>query len=305
MKQQSNISTQTYTKIPTLYKRYMKLGEACPNNKWRKFANQIIMGEFTDPVHEYLKNCLWEGYSKIDGTNSKIIFYPSSGKIIVGGKTDKANSQHGQFEFLQEIADRIKPILEELYPKENARFVQAKNSEANVPTYFNDAQTDEIIPYEDGLYYTELVEKPVYIYGEYFGKGIQKCGGRYSDDNDFMVFDIDAQGWWLPKDMRDEMCEKLGLKQVPFIGVDTLDGFENMVTKGFETRVPKVKDPSLIEEGIVARPIVPLLNSRGNRIIVKIKYGDYSKYAETRKEFTDEEFNEFNEWYHKNIEPVQ
>ena len=86
---------ETYTKINTLYRRYKHLGDKCPNPKWRKFQNQIIIGCYSDPVFGYLKNCLFEGYSKIDGTNSKICYFPSTGEIMVGGKTDKASSQHG------------------------------------------------------------------------------------------------------------------------------------------------------------------------------------------------------------------
>ena len=73
---------------------------------------------------------------------------------------------------------------------------------------------------------------------------------------------------------------------------------------GFTTLVDGVKDPTLIEEGIVARPVIPIKDVRGNRIIVKIKYCDYKEWTETRKQFTDEEYNEFLEWYKNNIEPI-
>jgi hypothetical protein len=295
---------ETYTKINTLYRRYKHLGDKCPNPKWRKFQNQIIMGCYSDPVFGYLKNCLFEGYSKIDGTNSKICYFPSSGEIMVGGKTDKASSQHGQFEMLQEIANRIKPELEKMFPKETARFAPVKNVETNKVQYYLEAAGDTMIEPKAGFCGVELEEIPVYIYGEYFGQGIQKCGGRYYDKNDFHVFDIEVQGWWIPKDIRDAYCKGLGLKTVPFIGVNTLEEFEKMVTDGFETKVEGVKDPTLIEEGIVARPVVPVCDTRGHRIIVKIKHCDYSAYDAVRKEFTDEEFKEFNDWYNDNIEKI-
>ena len=302
---------ETYSKIQTLYKRYKHLGDKCPNDKWRKLQNCIIPGVFSQKEFEYLYNCLWEGYSKIDGTCSKIIFYPSTGEIMVGGKTDKASSQHGQFEMLQEIADRIKPELEKMFPKESARFATVKNVETNKVQYFMPEQKyngiTELSPIDvkaNGHYFVRLEEVPVYIYGEYFGQGIQKCGGRYFDKNDFQVFDIEVQGWWVPKDVRDAYCKGLGLKTVPFIGIGTLAEFEKMVTDGFATKVEGVKDPTLIEEGIVARPTVPIKDERGNRIIVKIKNCDYSKWASVRKEFTDEEFKEFNDWYNENIEPI-
>jgi hypothetical protein len=73
---------------------------------------------------------------------------------------------------------------------------------------------------------------------------------------------------------------------------------------GFGTLVPGAKDPSLIEEGIVCRPVIPIKDERGNRIIVKIKYCDYKEWADTMKDFTEEEYREFCEWYNKNIEPI-
>lgn len=303
---------ETYTKINTLYRRYKMLGN-CPNPKWKKMQNKIILGCYSDPVFGYLKNCLFEGYSKIDGTNSKICFLPSTGKTQVGGKTDKASSQHGQFELLQEIANRIQPELVKMFPAENAVFAPVKGDDNKVAFYDINAKPLGTSAAELNFKRTEpkngicgvlLQEVPVYIYGEYYGQGIQKCGGRYGDKNDFAVFDIEVNGWWIPKDMRDAYCKGLGLKQVPFIGVATLQEFEEMVKKGFETKVEGAKDPSLIEEGIVARPTVPIKDTRGRRLIVKIKYCDYKEYADVRKEFTDEEFKEFNDWYNDNIEKI-
>lgn len=222
----------------------------------------------------------------------------------MGGKTDKASSQHGQFELLQEIADRIQPELVKMFPKESAVFAPVKGDDNKVQYYSSINRGERKIADCADMYMVELEEVPVYIYGEYYGQGIQKCGGRYGDKNDFAVFDIEVNGWWIPKDMRDAYCKGLGLKQVPFIGVATLQEFEEMVKKGFETKVEGAKDPSLIEEGIVARPTVPIKDTRGRRLIVKIKYCDYKEYADVRKEFTDEEFKEFNDWYNDNIEKI-
>jgi hypothetical protein len=313
---------ETYTKINTLYKRFRDLNTA-PNPKWKVMQNKIIPGCFSDESVAYLAkgNCLFEGYSKIDGTNSKICYFPSTGKIQVGGKTDKANSQHGQFEMLQEIADRIKPELEKMFPKESAKFAPVKGSDNKVQYYdsYVDNGADEdsdvydtfFVPKEEKVSLGEQIfwgvkveEVPVYIYGEYFGQGVQKCGSRYYDHNDFAVFDINAQGWWVPKDVRDVWCKGLSLKTVPFIGIDTISGFESKVIDGFTTRVEGVKDPSLIEEGIVCRPVIPVRDSRNNRIIVKIKYCDYKEYNEAKSKLSEDEYQEFVKWYNDNIEPI-
>ena len=301
---------ETYTKIDTMYKRYQFDGKDCPNKDWLKFKNKIILGEFSFKEAEYLFTCLWEAYSKIDGTNSKIAFFPSTGEIRVEGKTEKAQSQHGQFEMLEKIGERIKPQLCAMFPKESARFVPVKGNDNKVRYYTPELGEDEIIGYNSidtpsskGFYSVELEEVPIYIYGEYFGTGIQKCGSRYiQNGNGFRVFDIKQQGWWLPKENRDAMCKGLGLETVPFLGVMTLRDIEDMVRGGFATKFEGAADPTMIEEGIVARPIIPLCNGSGNRIIVKVKYCDYVEYDAVRKQFSDKEFTEFDTWYHENIE---
>lgn len=299
---------QTYTKINTMYKRYVFDAKDCPNKEWLKFRNKIILGEFSNKEAEYLFNCPWEAYSKIDGTCSKIAFFPSTGEIKVGGKTDNASSMHGQFEMLQEIAGRIKPQLCAMFPKESARFVPIKEGNkikfwdvsSEIDRYAN---ANPVTPNREGQYEVCLEEVPIYIYGEYFGTGIQKCGSRYvQNGNDFRVFDIRQQGWWLPKENRDAMCKGLGLATVPFLGIMTLRDIEDMVRSGFTTKFENAADPTMIEEGIVARPTIPLCDSSGNRIIVKVKYCDYIEYDTVRKQFSDDEFNEFDKWYHENIE---
>jgi hypothetical protein len=299
---------ETYTKIDTMYKRYQFDGKDCPNKDWLKFKNKIILGEFSFKEAEYLFTCLWEAYSKIDGTNSKIAFFPSTGEIRVEGKTEKAQSQHGQFEMLEKIGERIKPQLCAMFPKESARFAPIKEGNkikfwdvsSEIDRYAN---ANPVTPNREGQYEVCLEEVPIYIYGEYFGTGIQKCGSRYiQNGNGFRVFDIKQQGWWLPKENRDAMCKGLGLETVPFLGVMTLRDIENVVRGGFPTKFEGAADPTMLEEGIVARPIIPLCNGSGNRIIVKVKYCDYVEYDAVRKQFSDKEFTEFDTWYHENIE---
>lgn len=302
---------KTYTKINSQYKRYMGIRSkdvAIPNEKWRKFSNLIILGDFADPAIEFLKNNIFEATEKIDGTNSKIAFYPSTGTFKVGGKTDKSNNQQGQFEFLTEIGNRILPKLKEMFPPEKAVFRPTKGDD-NLPIFLSPhIESDQIIwdnvgnkATAESIYGLQFEEDPIYIYGEYFGKGIQKAGSKYLSDHDFVVFDINIQGWWIPKEMRDDICHQLGLKQVPSLGNMTLLDAEKVVRAGFKTHIDAV-DHSLLAEGIVLRSPIGLKDSHGNRIIVKVKHCDYVAYDAAKKEFTDKEFNEFNDWYHKNIE---
>jgi len=297
---------ETYQKIQTLYKRYIFDASKCPNKAWAKFKNKIILGEFSFKEAGYLFNCPWEAYSKIDGTNSKIAFFPSTGTILVEGKTEKAQSQHGQFEMLSHIAHDIQLELIHMFPKETARFAPVKNKETNKVQYYLEADGSALIEPKNGFVGVELEEVPVYIYGEYFGAGIQKCGSRYiQNGNDFLVFDIKQQGWWTPKDVRDALCKGLNLNTVPFLGVMTLKEIEDKVRAGFATQFDRAADPTMLEEGIVARPTIPLCDGSGNRIIVKVKYCDYIEYDAVRKEFSDAEFEEFDKWYHENYEDIK
>jgi hypothetical protein len=299
------MSLEVYQKIDTMYKRYIFDGSKCPNKKWLKFKNKIILGEFSNIEASYLFNCPWEAYSKIDGTCSKIAFFPSTQEIRVEGKSEKANSQHGQFEMLKEIGERIKPQLCAMFPKESARFTPIKDKETNKIEYYK-LNGDKAETLCSDMYRVTLEEVPVYIYGEYFGAGIQKCGSRYiQNGNAFRVFDIKQQGWWTPKDVRDSLCKGLGLDTVPFLGIMTLKEIEDKVRGGFTTQFEGAADPTMIEEGIVARPVIPLCDGSGKRIIVKVKYCDYIEYDTVRKEFSDEEFEEFNAWYHENIENIK
>ena len=300
------MSLQVYDKIQTLYKRYIFDASKCPNKAWTKFKNKIILGEFSFKEASYLFNCLWEATSKIDGTNSKIAFFPSTGEIRVEGKTEKAQSQHGQFEMLQAIGERIKPQLQAMFPKESARFAPVKNKETNKVQYYLEAADDAMIEPKAGFCGVQLEEVPIYIYGEYFGSDIQKCGSRYiQNGNDFLVFDIKQQGWWTPKDVRDALCKDLKLNTVPFLGVMTLKEIEDKVRAGFTTQFDRAAGPTMLEEGIVARPTIPLCDGSGNRIIVKVKYCDYIEYDAVRKEFSDAEFEEFDKWYHENYEDIK
>lgn len=302
---------ETYTKINTLYKRFQHLNSKdcpdIPNENWRKMANRIIKGDFSDPEIEYLYNCPFDGYVKIDGTNSKIAFYPSTGEVHVGGKTDKASSQHGQFEFLLNIAYKIQPALKEMFPPESAKYAIVKNDKNQVKFVNSMVDTTEIVPTMEGVYNVQLEEVPIYIYGEYFGAGIQKGGADYVADkksNRFAVFDVEQQGWWLPNDKREDFLNKIKelsgfeFETAPYFGRGTIAEFEKAVTKGFKTYVKNVSNPDKIEEGIVARPVVPLKSSRGNRIIVKIKFHDYNDFVEGVKSIGgEEEYQKFLDWY--------
>jgi len=307
------MKTQTYTKINTLYKRYQNLGKVeLPNKAWMAFQNKIIIGDFSDDYMEYIKGLKFDCFEKIDGTNSKIVYFPSTGECFPGGKTDNADIVGtGQKAMLEEIIERIKPTLAELFPKESAKFTPKMNDK-NQPVmyefdsaegYYPDSPIEK--PTSADIYVVEYEEVPVYIYGEFFGKKIQAGGNYDKDKNRFSIFDICMQGWWVPIDMLNDYATKLGLDVAPYIGQMTIDEAEKMVMKGFKTTVPDVSNHDYLAEGIVARPIVPIKDPRGRRIIVKIKTCDYNDLKVAIDKVGEDEYKKFREWYMENREMIE
>jgi hypothetical protein len=156
--------------------------------------------------------------------------------------------------------------------------------------------------YADGIRMlgVKIEEVPVYIYGEFFGKKIQAGGNYDKDKNRFSIFDICVQGWYVPIDMLNDYAQKLGLDVAPYIGQMTIDEAEQMVMDGFKTTVPDVSNPDYPAEGIVARPVVPIKDPRGNRIIVKIKSCDYNDLRNAINQVGEAEYKKFNDWYFEN-----
>ena len=299
------MQTQTYTKINTLYQRYKNLGKAAlPNLKWKVFMNKIILDNYSDDYMEYIKGLKFDCFEKIDGTNSKIVYLPSTGECFPGGKTDNADIVGtGQKAMLEEIIERIKPTLGELFPPESAKFVPVMNDKNQIQYYEAETGTKmDVTPetFKEYRFAVKLEEVPVYIYGEFFGKKIQAGGNYDKDKNRFSIFDICVQGWYVPIDMLNDYAQKLDLDVAPYIGQMTIDEAEKMVMGGFKTMVPDVTNPDYNAEGIVARPVIPIKDPRGKRIIVKIKSCDYRDLQAAINQVGEDEYKKFREWYFEN-----
>jgi len=110
----------------------------------------------------------------------------------------------------------------------------------------------------------------VCLYGEGYGPKIQKGGGNYRDDQDFVLFDVKIGDWWLQRDDVEEIAQKLGLDVVPIIGQGTLNELIDIVKPGFNSTWG-----DFIAEGVVAKPLTELKTRAGERVITKLKYKDF------------------------------
>lgn len=210
-----------YHKIHTLFKREVE--KPC----------NIIIGDYSRPEFEYLKDNKWMWTEKFDGTNIRIMWDGES--VEFGGRTDKA-----------QIPSTLVKKLIELFPKEKLQ---------------------SAFPELEG-------EAKVILYGEGYGKGIQKGGVYIKDGVDFILFDIRIGHWWLTRDTKEDIAEVLGVQIVPILHTCTIDEAIEIVKVGFHSKI--AQDRTYIAEGLVGVPGVELFNRRGERIITKLKYKDFA-----------------------------
>jgi ATP-dependent RNA circularization protein (DNA/RNA ligase family) len=108
------------------------------------------------------------------------------------------------------------------------------------------------------------------LYGEGYGAKIQKGGGNYRQDQDFVLFDVKCGDWWLQRADVEDVARKLGIEVVPIIGEGTLHDAITSAKAGIISMWGDFQ-----AEGIVARPKVELKTRNGSRIITKIKCRDF------------------------------
>jgi len=117
-------------------------------------------------------------------------------------------------------------------------------------------------------------DKPVTIYGEGYGYGIQSGGDYVSGEKlqRFIAFDVKVGHMWLAyKDVVD-VCNQLNIPVVPFIGEMTLAEATAKVKAGFKSLIGnRLKDA----EGLIGRTRIPLKDNLGRRLILKLKSCDF------------------------------
>lgn len=149
----------TYHKIQTVFKRN-------PDTNYKT----LVIGDYTRPEFEYLKDNIWEFTEKVDGTNIRILWnracgvnYPNgfscneegmnwTANIEIRGKTDRAQLSPLLVKKIKKIVtvDKIKAIFTDPYVS-------------------------------------------VCLYGEGYGGKIQK-GGKYRKNQSFVLKDLSLHG---------------------------------------------------------------------------------------------------------------
>lgn len=128
---------------------------------------------------------------------------------------------------------------------------------------FASTETEELFEQKFG-------EKEVTFYGEGYGVKIQN-GGNYRPDVSFILFDVLIGEMWLERASVEEIATAFGIEVVPIIFRGNIDKAVDFVKSH-----PKSTIGSADMEGLVGRPMCEMLDRRGNRIIVKVKYCDFA-----------------------------
>ena len=115
-------------------------------------------------------------------------------------------------------------------------------------------------------------EGKVTLFGEGFGVKIRSGGNYIQDDVGFILFDVLIDTWWLKRDSVEDIANKLQIKIVKLIGEGTLQNAVDLTKKGFASEFG-----NFVAEGMVLRPKIQLFSRKGDRIITKVKYKDFSK----------------------------
>lgn len=147
---------------------------------------------------------------------------------------------------------------------------RGRTDKAQIPAHLL-ARLEEIFGGEskEELFEQTFGKKEVIMFGEGYGKKIQKGGELYGDVN-FRLFDVLVDGYWLLQDNVDCIAEIFEIETAPFMFRGTLEqGVQFIKTH------PKslLRDAEM--EGIVGRPMVQMFSRTGERIMVKIKCRDF------------------------------
>ncbi|MDR1023954.1 MAG: RNA ligase family protein [Prevotellaceae bacterium] len=180
----------TYQKINTIYKRDMA------------GSKRMMVGEWSQPEFEYLKDNRWEWTEKIDGTNIRVHW--DGEQVLFGGRTDKAD-----------MPEHLLKMLQEKFTPELLRQVFEQQGEG---------------------------ETSITLYGEGYGMKIQKGGNYMAKRVGFILFDIRIGSWWLKRSDCEALAQQLDIPIVPVIGYGTLQEAVDFVKKGFKSTIAENKD---------------------------------------------------------------
>lgn len=220
------------------YPKIQTLFERDPQN-----LSRVIPTKFARPEFELINR--WRVTEKIHGTNARLDFRHDpldfrTWSYQVGGRTDKAQLTVEQHDVLISWAKDLLPAVQEAG--------------------------------------TEHQVQSITLYGELYGKGIQKEGVLYNPDGLSIAF-FDAlvnDTTWMTQDTFAAFAADLALPQA-YEFSDSWETVELVWLVKDQLPLSTHASKDLYIEGVVARPTVDLYNAKGERVITKLKGKDFGR----------------------------
>ena len=143
-----------------------------------------------------------------------------------------------------------------------------KTDSASIPAQLVTRLNERFLPLAEKM--QESFGCDACLYGEGYGAKIEKGGGNYRQDQDFVLFDVKVGDFWLQRADVEDVAQNLGVDIIPIIGEGTLHDAIAAAKAGITSTWGEFQS-----EGIVARPKTELNTRNGRRIITKIKCRDF------------------------------
>jgi len=159
-----------------------------------------------------------------------------------------------------------------LWDGANVRF-GGKSDNAQIPAHLVSVLQDTFTNEKMKEHFPEADN--VCLYGEEYGRKIQKGGNYLPDRADFILFDVKIGDFWLNRDANEDIANKLNIAVVPIMGIWKLEEAIAFVKKGFKSTIADNTD--YIAEGLIMKPTTELFNRKGERILTKIKHTDFAR----------------------------
>ena len=128
-------------------------------------------------------------------------------------------------------------------------------------------------PEAEQIFEENFGDKEVFLFGEGYGAGIQKCGALYRPDKAFILFDVCVNNMYLPMGAIEEIATAFNILPVKVLKTGTINELVEFV-KSKPTSECSIEQQ--VVEGIVASPHIELRDQYGQRMVVKIKVADFN-----------------------------
>ena len=157
-----------------------------------------------------------------------------------------------------------------VYFKDGKITFGGRTDRAQIPATLVERLNERFLPQAE-RFAEKFGDADVCLYGEGYGPKIQKGGGNYRADQDFVLFDVVVGDWWLQRPDVEDVADNLGLDVVPVVGEGTLLDMVEHARAGIKSTWGDFQS-----EGYVARPATELKTRSGHRLITKIKCRDFA-----------------------------